>query len=47
MDVDERCAVDVVNHMIRDVKTQSKTDSWLFVVFTCLLDLAVVNAQTS
>ena len=42
----QRCAVDVVNHMVKDCSSQSKTDSWAFAVFTFLIDVAVINAQT-
>ena len=42
----QRCSVDVVNHMVKDCSTQSKTDSWAFAVFTFLIDLAGINAQT-
>ena len=42
----QRCAVDVVNHMFRDTKSQSKTDSWEFILFTFILDLGAVNAWT-
>jgi len=43
---EQRCAVDVVNHMLRDTKCQSKTDSWEFILFTFLLDLGSINAMT-
>ena len=43
---EQRCAVDVVNHMVKDCSSQSKTDSWAFAVFTFLIDLAGINAQT-
>ena len=43
---EQRCAVDVVNHMVKDCSSQSKTDSWAFAVFTFLIDVAGINAQT-
>ena len=43
---DQRCAVDVVNHMLRDVSCQSKSDCWEFALFAFLLNMGSVNAQT-
>ena len=42
----QRCGVDVVNHMLRDISCQSKSDTWQFAAFTFLLDLSCINAQT-
>ena len=43
---EQRCAVDVVNHMVKDCSSQSKTDKWAFALFTFLIDVAAINAQT-
>ena len=43
---EQRCAVDVVNHMVKDCSSQSKTDKWAFALFTFLIDVAGINAQT-
>ena len=43
---EQRCGVDVVNRMIREYKSQPKSDDYRVAVFTFLLDLATINAQT-
>ena len=43
---EQRCGVDVVNRMLKDCRSQPKTDDYRIAVFTFLLDLATVNGQT-
>ena len=42
----QRCGVDIVNEMIKDYSSQPVCYSWTISVFTLILDLAAVNANT-
>ena len=41
-----RCGVDIVNKMVKEYKSSPKNDRWWVVVFSFILDLAVVNEST-
>ena len=43
---EQRCEVDIMNKMIRELSTQPKTDDWQICVFTFILDVACINART-
>ena len=41
-----RCGVDIVNKMVKEYKSLPKNDSWWIVIFSFVVDLAVVNGST-
>jgi hypothetical protein len=43
---EQRCGVDIMNKMIRELSTQPKTDDWRMCVFTFMIDVACINAWT-
>ena len=43
---EQRCGVDIMNKMIKELTTQPKTDDWRMAVFTFVIDVACINAQT-
>ena len=43
---EQRCGVDIVNRMIKDVKSQGNSDNYGKLAFTLVIDLAIVDAQT-
>ena len=43
---EQRCGVDIFNKMLRNLSSQPKCDDWRLAVFTFMLDVAAINAQT-
>ena len=43
---EQRCGVDIVNRMMKEFRSQPKSGDYRIAVFTFLLDLGAVNAQT-
>ena len=42
---EQRCGVDIMNKMIRELSTQPKTGDWRMAVFTFVIDIACINTQ--
>ena len=42
---EQRCRVDIVKQMLKDISSQPKLDDWTFSAFTFILDLATINEE--
>ena len=40
---EQRCAIDVVNHMLRDITSKPKCDTWVLAAWSFLLDVSALN----
>ena len=42
----QRCGLDIVNEMLKDISSQPVSNNWAIVVFTFILDLCAINSCT-